>query len=62
MIVYETPICPEIDTIKDFDYIVRKGDRLFQLVSTDSSPISYALVDTLSDTTRGSGGFGSTGK
>jgi N-acylneuraminate cytidylyltransferase len=21
MIVYETPVCPEIDTIKDFDYI-----------------------------------------
>ena len=28
----------------------------------DTSPISYNLVDTLSDTTRGSGGFGSTGK
>ena len=50
------------DNIKDFDYTVRKGDRLFQLVATDSSPISYALVDELSDTTRGSGGFGSTGK
>ena len=50
------------DNIKDFDYTVKEGDRLFQLVATDSSPISYALVDTLSDTTRGSGGFGSTGK
>ena len=59
---YRGEIMASCDNIKDFDYTVRKGDRLFQLVATDSSPISYALVDELSDTTRGSGGFGSTGK
>ena len=59
---YRGEIMASCDNIKDFDYIVKKGDRLFQLVAADSSPISYTLVDSLSDTTRGSGGFGSTGK
>ena len=59
---YRGEIMASCDNIKDFDCIVKKGDRLFQLVAADSSPISYTLVDSLSDTTRGSGGFGSTGE
>ena len=59
---YRGEIMASCDNIKDFDYTVKEGDRLFQLVATDSSPISYTLVNRLSDTTRGSGGFGSTGK
>ena len=59
---YRGEIMAVCDNIKDFNYTVQKGDRLFQLVASDTSPISYILVDTLSDTTRGSGGFGSTGK
>lgn len=42
-------------------YIVKNGDRIAQLVAT---PIYFADVveaDTLDDTARGSGGFGSTG-
>ena len=50
------------DNIKGFSYTVEKGQRLFQLVATDSSPIHYKLVDNLTATTRGTGGFGSTGK
>ena len=59
---YRGEIMALCDNIKNFDYTVEKGDRLFQLVAADSSPISYTLVDNLSDTTRGTGGFGSTGK
>lgn len=43
-------------------YTIEKGQRLFQLVAADVSPIYYELVDELTETTRGSGGFGSTGK
>jgi len=50
------------DNIKNYSYTAKKGDRLFQLVAADSSPISYTLVEELSVTTRGTGGFGSTGK
>ena len=59
---YRGEIMASCDNIKDFDYIVEKGQRLFQLVAIDSSPISYKVVDKLSETTRGDGGFGSTGK
>ena len=49
------------DNIKTESYTVEKGQRLFQLVSADSSPIKYELVEELEMTTRGIGGFGSTG-
>ena len=59
---YRGEIMASCDNIKDFEFTAKKGDRLFQLVASDSSSISYILVDDLSSTTRGSGGFGSTGK
>ena len=59
---YRGEIMASCDNIKDFDYTISKGDRLFQLVSPDSSSIEYEIVNNLSDTTRGTGGFGSTGK
>ena len=59
---YRGEIMASCDNIKNFDYTVEKGQRLFQLVAVDSSPISFEVVDELSETTRGSGGFGSTGK
>jgi dUTP pyrophosphatase len=59
---YRGEIMACVDNIKDDYYEVKAGERLFQLVACDCSPISYELVDELSDTTRGTGGFGSTGK
>ena len=59
---YRGEIMASCDNIKDFEFTAKRGDRLFQLVSSDSSPISYKIADKLSSTTRGSGGFGSTGK
>ena len=59
---YRGEIMASCDNIKDFDFTIEKGQRLFQLVAVDSSPISYKIVDDLSDSTRGKGGFGSTGR
>jgi len=58
---YRGEIMASCDNIKDDSYMAEKGQRLFQLVATDSSPIHYELVDGLSETTRADGGFGSTG-
>ena len=58
---YRGEIMAVCDNIKSEDYTVEKGQRLFQLVATDSSAIEYELVETLEMTTRGIGGFGSTG-
>ena len=59
---YRGEIMAVCDNIKDYDFSISKGDRLFQLVSADLSTIEFEIVKELSDSTRGSGGFGSTGK
>jgi len=59
---YRGEIMAACDNIKEVTYVVSKGDRLFQLVACDSSMIEFELTDELSDSTRGKGGFGSTGK
>ena len=42
-------------------FMVEKGDRIAQLVLCPVEQIQWEVVDTLDDTDRGSGGFGSTG-
>tara|TARA_Y200000002_G_C22612131_1_gene634298 strand:- start:92 stop:529 length:438 start_codon:yes stop_codon:yes gene_type:complete len=59
---YRGELMAMCDNIKSDSYTVEKGQRLFQIVACDCSPITYELVEDLSDTTRGTGGFGSTGK
>ena len=59
---YRGEIMAAVDNIKQESYEVEKGQRLFQLVSMDGGPIYFELVDVLSSSERGEGGFGSTGK
>ncbi len=59
---YRGELMAMCDNIKPEPYTAEKGQRLFQIVACDCSPITYELVNELSETTRGSGGFGSTGK
>lgn len=42
--------------------IIENGDRIAQLVIAPFVKATFTEVDTLNDTTRGEGGFGSTGK
>ena len=42
-------------------HIIESGTRLFQICSPDLSPIRAKLVNQLTNTSRGEGGFGSTG-
>lgn len=44
------------------DYHIKKGDRIAQLVMMPVITGDFWAVDELSDTGRGAGGFGSTGK
>ena len=41
--------------------VIPKGTRLFQICSPTLQPITYEVVDSLSETSRGEGGLGSTG-
>ena len=57
---YRGNIMAFVDNIKTEDYLVEQGTRLFQICSGDLSPLTFELVNQLSDTSRGQGGFGST--
>ena len=59
---YRGEIMAVVDNIKKEPYTVKPGQRLFQLVAMDGSPIHFNLVDKLTESTRGEGGFGSTGE
>ncbi len=58
---YRGEIIAAVDNIRDADYILTPGQRIFQLVAMDGSLISFKLTTELTATSRGSGGFGSTG-
>lgn len=49
-----------VDNLSQNDYNIKRGDRLFQLVSFDGLPIVCEYAENLEKTERGSGGFGST--
>ena len=44
------------------DYTIQPGERIAQLVITPVTQARITVADTLDDTGRGEGGFGSTGK
>ena len=50
------------DNISDFDYTINAGDRIAQLIIMPSYRFKPQIVDILPDSSRGEGGFGSTGK
>ena len=43
-------------------FIVQRGDRIAQMIIAPFVQADFQPADTLSDTTRGTGGFGSSGK
>jgi dUTP pyrophosphatase len=60
--LYRGNIMAFVDNISDKDYTIEKGTRLFQIIKGDLQPLTITIVNKLSDTERGEGGFGSTGK
>lgn len=53
-IVYENVSCK--------DYTIARGDRIAQLIIVPVAMVDVLEVDELSETERGAGGYGSTGK
>ncbi|MDC7682977.1 dUTP diphosphatase [Asticcacaulis sp. BYS171W] len=45
---------------KDFE--IRRGDRIAQMIVARHARIEWSVVESLDETERGAGGFGSTGK
>jgi len=48
--------------LSDTDFVVNDGDRIAQMVIAKHETVSWQLVGELSDTSRGTGGYGHTGK
>lgn len=49
-------------TAPDVTYVVHDGDRIAQIVVTRLADVAFEEADELSDTARGAGGHGSTGR
>ncbi len=58
---YRGSIIGIVDNLSDTEYVIEPGTRLFQLCSPILDHITFQIVNTLSTTSRGSGGLGSTG-
>jgi dUTP diphosphatase len=43
-------------------FVIRGGERIAQMVAAPVVQANWAEVETLDDTARGAGGFGSTGR
>ncbi len=59
---YRGEIMASVDNISNEDYMITPDQRLFQIVHPTLYPFNVGVVDELSETERGDGGFGSTGK
>jgi dUTP pyrophosphatase len=44
------------------DFLIRKGERIAQLIVAKHEKIEWELTESLAESDRGSGGYGSTGR
>jgi len=58
---YRGEVIAKVDNLSNDEYIVKAGTKLFQLCRPSLYPFQFMIVDKLDETSRGSGGFGSTG-
>jgi dUTP pyrophosphatase len=59
---YRGEVIVAIHNDSDMNRIIEPGERIAQLVVQPYVSVEFEEVEFLSDTTRGSGGFGSSGK
>ena len=57
-----TEICVGLINTSNEDYTIQPGERIAQLVLAPVIPAEPAEVESLDETERGAGGFGSTGR
>lgn len=58
---YRGEICVILINFGNEDFVINPGDRIAQFVLNKYECIDFELIDKLSDTERGKGGFGHTG-
>lgn len=59
---YRGQICVILVNLSDTPFVINNGDRIAQIVFARCEQMEPVMVETLSTTERGAGGFGHTGK
>lgn len=59
---YRGPVGVILINLGDASFVVNHGDRIAQMVVAPVTQGAFSFADDLSETARGSGGFGSTGR
>ena len=59
---YRGQVCVILVNLSDKSFVVNNGDRIAQLIIARCEHVEPVQVETLSETERGAGGFGHTGK
>ena len=59
---YRGNIMAKVRNMSSYETTVNQGEKLFQICSPTLEPVKIQIVDKLTDSSRGEGGFGSTGK
>ena len=59
---YRGPLGVALINLSDCAYTVAHGERIAQMIVAPVVQAAFRVVDALSDSTRGAGGFGSTGR
>ena len=59
---YRGPVGVALINLGAEPYTIQHGDRIAQMIIAPVVQVGFEVVDALSDTARGEGGFGSTGK
>ena len=57
---YRGNLIMALDNISSEKFVLEKGSRIVQICAGDLQPFKFKVVEQLSETSRGSGGFGST--
>jgi len=57
---YRGNIIGIVDNLSSSDFVIEATTRLFQICSPNLEPVTFEIVNSLSDTSRGEGGLGST--
>ena len=59
---YRGPLGVALINFGSEPYVIQHGDRIAQMIVAPVVQVQFEVVDSLSDTARGEGGFGSTGR
>ena len=59
---YRGQVCVILINLSDKAFVINSGDRIAQMVFAKCEQVEPVQVETLSETERGAGGFGHTGK